>query len=174
MKIKVSFISLCLLLLLGCNIYANTYDEVLIGKYNTKITGSDNKKHNIQLASYAIDETIIYPDGVFSYNTALGPTTEVNGYKLGKIFIEGEELDGFGGGVCQVSSTLYNAVLDANLKIIERHPHSKEVQYVPYDRDAATSYGGIDFQFQNTSYFPIRINSYIYNDDIYVELYSIQ
>ncbi len=171
MKLKSFFISFLFTLILITPIYAQTSNEILISRYNTKIEGSENKIHNIQLASYAIDETIVYPDMIFSYNDTLGPTTEENGYKVGKIFIDGEEFDGVGGGVCQVSSTLYNTVLLGNLDIIERHPHSKEVTYVPTNKDAATSYGGIDFKFLNNTKLPIKINSYIYNNNVYVELF---
>ncbi len=173
MRTKVIFTAIFLILIMSTTIFAIEPNERLIGRYSTKIEGSENKLHNIQLASYAIDETIVYPEGVFSYNEALGPTTEDRGYKIGKIFIDGKELDGVGGGVCQVSSTLYNSVLQAKLDIIERHPHSKEVTYVPKDKDAATSYGGIDFKFLNDTTLPIRINSYIYDSYIYVELFFI-
>ncbi len=174
MKTKFSFLFLLFTLSLAINTFAfDTNENVLIGSYSTKIEGSANKLHNIQLASYSIDEMIIYPDSIFSYNDALGPTTLESGYKLGKIFIEGEEIDGVGGGVCQVSSTLYNSVLQANLDIIERHPHSKAVTYVPADKDAATSYGGIDFKFLNNTSKAIKIDSFIYENNIYVNLYYI-
>ncbi len=174
MKIKLYFLCFLFYLLATTTIFALPLNkDILVGSYNTKIEGSDNKLHNIQLASYSIDETLIYPDGIFSYNEALGPTTEEEGYKIGKIFIEGKEIDGVGGGVCQVSSTLYNAVLQANLDIIERHPHSKEVTYVPKDKDAATSYGGIDFKFLNNTNKIIKIDSFIYQNSIYVNLYYV-
>ncbi len=174
MKNKLYFLSLLLSLATTINAFGFPLNEdILIGSYSTKIEGSENKLHNIQLASYSIDETIIYPDALFSYNNTLGPTTTEAGYKSGKIFIEGKEVDGIGGGVCQVSSTLYNAVLQADLDVIERHPHSKEVQYVPKDKDAATSYGGIDFKFLNNTNRAIRINSFVYENSIYVNLYYI-
>lgn len=169
---KIYYVLTLFTLVFSNNVFA-IQEENLISSYCTKIQGSENKIHNIQLACYSIDETIIYPEGIFSYNDALGPTTLENGYKLGKIFIEGEEVDGVGGGVCQVSSTLYNAVLGANLDIIERNEHSKEVTYVPKGYDAATSYGGIDFQFLNNLENPIRIDSFIFGDLIYTNIYSL-
>jgi vancomycin resistance protein YoaR len=75
------------------------------------------------------------------------------------VFNQGKESKGYGGGVCQVSSTLFNTAEKAGLEIVERHRHSKRVYYVPKGKDAATSYGGVDFKFKNTLAYPIKINA---------------
>lgn len=149
-------------------------DENKIAEFTTKFNKkSFGRAENIRLSAKAIDEKEILPGETFSYNNTVGPTTKENGYKMAHIFVKGQKKKGYGGGVCQVSSTLYNAALAANLEITECHSHSKKVYYVDEDKDAATSYGGIDLKFINNKDFPIRINSYIYNDTITVALYRI-
>lgn len=137
-------------------------------------TEFDSKKSargkNIIRGSLAIDQKIIQPGEVFSFNNTVGPTTRKNGFSLGRIFINGEDGKGYGGGICQVSGTLYNAVLNAGLEIVERHPHSKPVYYVEKNKDAATSYGGKDLKFKNTLPYPIKINSYVQDTSIYISL----
>ena len=119
--------------------------------------GNKNRIHNIKRAAEAIDGIIIAPGADFSYNDAVGPTTKANGYKKARIFVRGKDAEGYGGGVCQVSSTLYNAAEAAGLTILERHPHSKAVSYVAKDRDAATSFGGIDLRLSNPHTFAVCI-----------------
>ena len=123
-------------------------------EYNEK---AKNRTTNVQLAAKALDGVVIQPGQVFSFNEAVGKTNRARGYKPAKIFVRGKEEQGVGGGVCQVSSTLYNAADFAGMDIIERHPHSKRVYYVPEGRDAATSYGVIDFKFRNVLDFPVKI-----------------
>jgi len=119
--------------------------------------GSKNRIHNIQRAAAAINGIVLESGGEFSYNDAVGPTTKANGYKKARIFVRGKDAEGYGGGVCQVSSTLYNVAESAGLTILERHPHSKAVSYVAKDRDAATSFGGIDLRLANPYPFAVRI-----------------
>jgi len=123
-----------------------------ISSYTTSFDASKtNRTHNIRLAAESINGTIIEPGGVFSFNDTVGPRKVVNGYKMAPI-ISGEKLiDGIGGGVCQVSSTLYNAVLLADLEIIERTGHSMPVPYVPKGRDATVNFGSLDFRFRNNT-----------------------
>ena len=121
--------------------------------------GGKNRIHNIRRAAEAINGAEIAPGGEFSYNDAVGPTTKANGYKKARIFVRGKDAEGYGGGVCQVSSTLYNAAESAGLTVLERHPHSKAVTYVAKDRDAATSFGGIDLRLSNPYPFAVRIKA---------------
>lgn len=93
---------------------------------------------------------------------------------MARIFIKGKDSKGYGGGVCQTSSTLYNAVLNAGLEVVERHPHSKSVQYVEKDKDAATDYGGIDFKFKNSLNYPIKIVSIVENGTVKISILGIQ
>ena len=155
-------------------IIADTQGLEKISEFTTKFdTKSFGRAENIKLSSQAINEKEIKPGETFSFNNTVGATNKQNGYKKAKIFVKGKKQTGYGGGVCQVSSTLYNAVLSANLEVIERHSHSKKVYYVAEDKDAATSYGGIDFKFVNNKDYTIKIISYIYNDTVTVALYKI-
>jgi len=151
------------------NLENKTYEK--ISEFHTDFkNGKQSRVNNITLATKAIDNKIVESGETFSFNETVGPTGKDNGYMKSKIFIDGKESEGYGGGVCQVSSTLYNACLDAKLTIIERHPHSLPVYYVPEDKDAATSHGGIDFKFKNDFNYSIRINTYILEEKIYVAI----
>lgn len=133
-------------------------DQRLIGKYTTYFDGSNvNRTTNIRLAAKAINNLILSPGERFSFNRVVGPSTPERGYKLAKVIVRGEYTIGFGGGICQVSSTLYNSVDEAGLKILQRNSHSKEVAYVPPGRDATVSWGGPDFRFKNNLTKPILI-----------------
>ncbi len=130
----------------------------VLGSFTTEFTIKPvARAHNISLAVGSINNFVIKSGEEFSFNRAVGPTTKENGYKEAKIFIRGKEEKGYGGGVCQVSSTLFNACDFAGLEILERHDHSKEVTYVKPGRDAATSDGGIDFRFVNNKDYPVKI-----------------
>jgi vancomycin resistance protein YoaR len=148
-------------------------EENKISEYTTKFnTKSFGRAENIRLAAKAINEKEILPGETFSYNKAVGPTNKQNGYKLSYIFINGKKKKGYGGGVCQVSSTLYNALLGADLNVTERHAHTGDVHYVPNDKDAATSYGGLDLKFINNKDYAIKIISYVYNNTVTVAIYK--
>jgi vancomycin resistance protein YoaR len=132
-----------------------------------------NRSHNIVRASDAINNQIIQPGELFSYNETVGPTSKKNGFKKGTIFIKGEKYEGYGGGVCQVSSTLYNAAVNAGMTIVERHDHSMPVDYVEQGNDAATSYGGIDFKFINEKPFPVVINSFVNDGTVSISINAV-
>ena len=119
--------------------------------------GSTNRIHNIKRAAAAIDGIMLLPGGTFSYNDAVGPANKATGYKKARIFVRGKDAEGYGGGICQVSSTLFNAVELAGLDVTERHPHSKKVNYVPEGKDAATSFGSIDLCFVNNLPYAVQI-----------------
>ena len=147
----------------------------LIGEYETKFSLNAKARNvNIALAAKLIDNKVVRPGETFSYNETVGPTTKANGFRRAQIYVKGRKEYGYGGGVCQVSSTLFNAVDEAGLKVVERHDHSLPVDYVPKGRDAATSHGGIDFKFVNNLDKPIRIDSYVDKTGIVgVRLYMI-
>ncbi len=131
----------------------------VLGKYSTFVSGSQNRLKNITLAAKKLNFTLVKPHTLFSFNQTLGPRTAAQGYLPAPVIIgEGHGLDA-GGGVCQVSSTLFNAALQANFKIVERHPHSKRVFYVPPGRDATVSFPGLDFKFYNQHVAPAIIRS---------------
>jgi vancomycin resistance protein YoaR len=139
-----------------------------IGEFSTKFGGaSQARTHNMKLASIAIDQYVINPGDTFSFNELVGYASKENGYLESVIFVNGEKEMGYGGGICQVSSTLYNAGMAAALEIVERHPHSKPVGYVEKGKDAATSYGGVDLKMKNNFDFPVTINTYMMNNDTF-------
>ena len=145
--------------------------EIVLSEYSTSFKTDDKGRvNNITIAAKKLNNTVIKSNKVFSFNKTLGPTNKANGYKTSKIFKDGKTEEGVGGGVCQVSSTLFNAVETAGLEIIERHEHSKDVYYVPEGKDAATSYGGIDFKFKNNKNYSIKINSFVKDDKVTVKL----
>ncbi len=143
----------------------------LLGTYTTKFDSQKSARgHNIKTAADSINGKIVNPGETFSFNEAVGPTTKQNGYRLGRIFVNGKDSKGYGGGVCQVSSTLFNAVEQAGLPVVERHEHSKKVAYVPEGKDATTSYGVIDFKFTNNKDYPVKISSNIIETNVSVSL----
>ena len=127
-------------------------------------SSTQERKHNIKLASKSIDKTLVDVGGEFSFNLVVGERTKKRGYKKAKIIINGEFADGIGGGVCQVSTTLYNAVLLAGLEMVEYHPHSLPVSYVAPSFDAMVNSSYADLKFRNNTKNPIIIRAYA-NDD---------
>ncbi len=127
--------------------------------YTTFYSSTDERKHNIRLASSSINDYFLESGEEFSFNTVVGERTEKNGYKNAKIISYGKFVDGVGGGVCQVSTTLYNAVLLAGLTITESHPHSLAVSYVAPSFDAMVSYNLADLKFINDTPFPVVIKA---------------
>ena len=130
----------------------------LLASYTTYYsTSNSNRSTNIALASKKINGTVVMPGETFSYNTTVGKRTAAAGFKGAASYVNGEVVDSIGGGICQVSSTLYNAVLLANLEIVERTNHGYDTGYVPVSRDATVSWGGPDFKFKNSRNYPIKI-----------------
>ena len=155
---------------LGDKIFKQT-----LSKYTTIYdAGNTSRASNIALACKTINETIIQPGETFSYNKVLGNTTKEKGYKLGGAYVGGKVVQAYGGGICQVSTTLYNSVLYANLEIVERYNHSYAVSYVPAGRDATVSYGGKDFKFKNNRNYPIKIVANAKNGVVNISLKGIK
>lgn len=147
----------------------------LLGSYSTNYGASNsNRGINIAIAARTINGTILMPGEVFSYNQVIGDTTPSKGYKLGGSYLNGELVQSYGGGICQVSSTLYNAVLYANLEVVLRYNHSSAVGYVPASRDATVSYGGKDFQFKNSRQYPIKISATATNGVLKIGIHGIK
>lgn len=136
----------------------------ILGTFSTTYNMSNsNRVTNLELASEKINETIILPGEKFSYNKIVGERTIAKGYKEAAVYSGGKVVNGIGGGICQLSSTLYNAVLYANLEITERSNHRFLTSYVTAGRDATVSWGTIDFCFKNTRSYPIKITSSVKN-----------
>lgn len=119
--------------------------------------GDRNRCSNIRLASSKIHGLVMLPGEEFSYNQTVGERTAANGFGLAHAYVSGQVVDQYGGGICQVSSTLYNAQLFANLKTVERVCHMMTVGYVPLGRDATVDWGTIDYRFMNDRDYPIKI-----------------
>lgn len=146
-----------------------------LSKYTTIYDSSNyNRASNIALAAKTINGTILLPGETFSYNGKLGNTTKAKGYKQGGAYVGGKVVQSYGGGICQVSTTLYNAVLYANLEIVERYNHSYAVSYVPAGRDATVAYGGKDFKFKNTRKYPIKIVANAKNGVVSISIKGIK
>ena len=134
--------------------------DTVLGEYTTSFaTSSKNRCVNVTTGAAALNGLVVAPDEVVSFNKIVGPRTEEFGYKIAPVIINGELSQGLGGGMCQVSTTLYNAVLLANLEIVERTHHSIPSHYVPLGMDATVVYGAKDFQFRNNTVNPIVIQT---------------
>ncbi len=145
----------------------------LIAQYSTRFdAGQAGRTYNIKVAAAALDGLLIAPGDEFSFNRVVGPRSSEAGYKSANVIINNELVPGLGGGVCQVSSTLYNAVLLANLKIVDRNNHSLPVSYVPIGRDATVAYGAVDFKFVNNADFYIYIKSIVSGNNLTVKIYG--
>ena len=130
----------------------------LLSTYSTKYSaGNTGRTTNLQLAASKINGTVLMPGETFSYNQVVGARTIAAGYKEAPIYVSGQVVDGLGGGICQITSTLYNAVLYANLQIVERSNHQFVPSYVTASRDATVVYGSIDFKFKNNREYPIKL-----------------
>lgn len=133
-------------------------EEDIVAGYFTKLVNSPaGRTNNILLSAAKISGNILQADDIFSFNETVGPRTAQNGYQNAKIFVGQKVVTGIGGGICQTSSTLYNAALETGLQVLERWPHSLPVFYAPANRDATVSWGGADFRFRNTSGSPLKI-----------------
>ena len=130
----------------------------LLSSYSTRYaTSNKDRTTNLQLAANKINGTVLMPGETFSYNKVVGERTIAAGYKEAPIYVSGEVVDGLGGGICQITSTLYNAVVYANLEVTQRSNHQFVPSYVTASRDATVVYGSIDFQFKNNRNYPIKI-----------------
>lgn len=133
-----------------------------LGEYSSKFNaGNANRTHNIELAAQKINGTILNPGEEFSYNGVVGSRTAEAGFKEAGVFTAQGSDTGIGGGVCQVSSTLYVAAVYADLEIVERRNHSFTVGYVPDGWDATVYFGSIDFRFRNNQQYPVKVNAWV-------------
>ncbi|MGI6092603.1 MAG: vanomycin resistance protein VanB [Veillonellaceae bacterium] len=155
------------------NDVARTGIKELLGSYTTAFnTKESNRTANIKLAAWKINGHIVYPGETFSFNEIVGPREKDYGFKEAMEFVDGELVPGIGGGVCQVSSTIYNAVLLANLNVIERYNHSKPLGYVPLGRDATVVYGALDFKFSNNTDKPIMVMAEVEGNKLHVGIFG--
>ena len=146
----------------------------MLSTFSTNYVNNPNRTTNLRIAAQKISGTVLMPDEVFSYNNIVGERTVAAGYKNAAIFVNGGVEDGLAGGICQVSSTLYNAVIGANLEIVERHNHSQLTSYLPGGKDATVVWGRYDFQFKNSRSYPIRIDMSVENGIANATFYGIR
>lgn len=147
----------------------------LLASYQTKyFTGNTNRVTNLKLAANKINGTVLLPGETFSYNSVVGPRTIAAGYKEASVYSNGQEVMGLGGGICQVSSTLFNAVLLSNLGIVEVHNHQFIPQYSSAGRDATVSWGTKDFKFKNTRNYAIKISCTVSGGIAKVNIFGIK
>lgn len=146
-------------------------EEVVVATYTTYFNSADvGRNKNIELSAKAIHNVIVGSGDHFSFNTVVGPRDEANGYQPAPEIINKKVVMGIGGGICQTSSTLFNAVDQIPIKYVERHHHSLDVGYVPKGRDATVSYGSLDFRFQNTNDVPLLIKTNYGEDFLTIEI----
>lgn len=152
---------------------ASTGIREALSVYTTTFNSQDaNRTANIKLAARKANGHIIYPGKVFSFNEVVGPREEVYGFKEALEIVDGEFVPGIGGGICQLSSTLYNAVILANLDIVERYNHSKPLSYVPLGRDATVAFGVLDFKFTNNTPGPLMIMAEVTGNKLMVGIFG--
>ncbi len=144
-----------------------------IGRYVTSFNPHNkNRSNNIRLAAKAINNYVVFPGETFSFNRVVGKRTEIRGYLRAPVIVRGEFSEDIGGGICQVSSTLFNAVDNAGLQIVERFSHSREVPYIPPGRDATVSWYGPDFEFKNKYNQPVLIRTKTFGGLLIIKVYS--
>lgn len=147
----------------------------LLSSYSTSFaSSSSNRATNVSLATNKINGKVLMPGEVFSFNGTVGKRTPQAGFKIAGVYMNGQVATDYGGGICQVSSTLYNAVLRANLEIVDRSNHMFEVGYVPIGTDATVSWGAPDFKFKNSRSYPIKIVTSSSNRKCVVKFYGLK
>lgn len=146
----------------------------LLGEATTRVSGSSARKTNVKLAAAACNEKILLPGEEFSYNNTTGSRSPDKGYLPAPIYAGGRSEDGVGGGICQVSSTIYYAVLHTTLEIVERHDHQFAVSYLDPGMDATVYYGSLDFRFKNNTNYPIKVVTRSYDNSKGVRYLEVQ
>lgn len=150
--------------------------DELISSFSTKIyTKESERQNNISITCSKLNGTVVKNGGTFSFCNTIGPATSAKGYQEADIFDnDGNKKKGLGGGNCQVSTTLYNAVLKVSgLSVIERHEHSNKVPYIKAGKDAAVAYGSYDLKFRNNTGNDIRIEASATANNVSINLYKI-
>lgn len=144
----------------------------VLGQYTSYVSGTSDRIFNVRKAAGNISGSVVNSGENFSYNNAVGPTTKEAGFKIGTAYVGGKAVPSYGGGVCQVSSTLYYSALLANLKIVSRACHMYAQDYVPSGCDATVFWPYLDFVLQNDTDYPIKIVTYWYNNNVTVKIFG--
>ena len=160
------------------NINTNTIKvtkrETEISNFTTKIFNKDeDRQNNIGITCRTLSTKEVQPGETFSFCNTVGPSTHAKGYEEADIYVDGKKEQGLGGGNCQVSTTLYNAVLKVpNLVVTERHEHSNKVPYIQTGKDAAVAYGSYDLKFRNDTGYDVKIKAENTADNVIITLYK--
>ncbi len=144
----------------------------LLSTTTTDVSGSATRKGNVKLAGEEVNGTILNDGDIFDYNLVVGERTEERGFGPAATYVNGETVNTVGGGICQVSSTIYLASLLANLEIVERYAHRFYPGYITLGMDATVSWGGPEFRFKNNTGYPIRIDVSYANSKLTVSIYG--
>ena len=150
------------------------FPDLLATCTTTYITSKVGRTTNLKLASSKINGYVLMPGETFSYNDVVGERTVEAGFQMAGVYSDGQEVDGLGGGICQISSTLYNIVVKSNLEIVERENHLFLTGYLPAGQDATVVYGSIDFKFKNTRDYPVKIESSVGGGYVTMKMYGLK
>lgn len=175
MKLRIAAIGIGLAVIVALGIWAGSAPsgEHEIACYVTGLQGrTPSQVHNLTLAARRINGIVLQPGQVFSFVKRVGPWTADMGYVKAPVSYDGELIRSWGGGVCQTSTTLYNAALLSGLQIVERHHHHWPARYAPLGRDAAVAYSDIDLKFKNTLSAPVHIVSQVKGDKLAFRMLS--
>lgn len=143
-----------------------------LSTFTAESSSNSGRKNNLKLACQAVNGIILNPGETFDYNTTLGKRTSERGYKPANAYVNGETVQTIGGGICQVSSTIYYCALMADLEIVTRRNHSYPSSYIPLGMDATVSWGGPEFKFRNNTDYPIKIVATASGGDTTISLMS--
>lgn len=146
----------------------------LLASFSTKYVNNPDRTTNLRLAAKKIDGTVVLPGEVFSYNKVVGKRTIDAGYKNAAIYQDGQVTDGLGGGICQISTTLYNAAIEAGMLIEERRNHMFVPTYADAGKDATVVWGSTDFKFENRRSYPIKIEATVSGGIARVKIYGLK
>lgn len=149
-----------------------TEESNLIGNSIIHYTSSTNRDTNISVACNTINGTVLNSGDEFKWSKIIGQTTSKKGYLSAPVIINKKSVPGLGGGVCQVSTTIYNALLDTSITPTEHHKHSIGSAYA--EKDATVAHGSKNFVFENTYDFPIKIETYSYKSIVFVNFYKVE
>jgi vancomycin resistance protein YoaR len=144
----------------------------IVGSYTTEYGGIPNRIHNVQLVAHLIDGTLVAPGATFSFNDTTGARTAAKGFVEAPVIVNGEVTTGLGGGVCQVSTTVFNAAFEAGLKITERINHALYISHYPQGRDATVDYPGVDLKFVNDTDNWLLLRTFVGSYSLTVNLYG--
>jgi vancomycin resistance protein VanW len=159
--------------LLVAAVFASPQDEVLMASYGTSLKGRmRSQRHNAELGLDRLDGYVIQPGATFSFNKVVGTCSRDQGYRKAPVSYNGQLVENWGGGVCQTSTTLYNAALLAGMQIVERNRHRFAPSYVPAGRDAAVAYDTIDLQFRNPYPFAVWIKGEVVGERLVLGIHG--